>query len=90
MLTLTPSISADLAMDVESIRIHLPSHTPRLHRIFQNATLCHRVCPGRHVADSSAWLAIVQVLVAFDIVPKRDEKGRDILASSEYIGGVVM
>ncbi|KAF5355923.1 hypothetical protein D9756_004149 [Leucocoprinus leucothites] len=49
-----------------------------------------RVCPGRYLADSSAWLAIAQVLAAFTIQPKRDTNDKDILPSLEYGGGVIM
>lgn len=49
-----------------------------------------RVCPGRYLADSSAWLAIAQVLAAFTIQPKRDTNDKDILPSLEYGGGVII
>ncbi|KAK7047634.1 hypothetical protein VNI00_006402 [Paramarasmius palmivorus] len=37
-----------------------------------------RVCPGRHVAYSSVWIAIASILKTFDITKATDEQGRII------------
>lgn len=55
-----------------------------------NVPLSSRICPARYLAHSTAWLAIVQILASFNIVPKQDEKGRDILAPPEFMGRLLM
>lgn len=37
-----------------------------------------RICPGRHVADASVWIAIVNFLAFFSAHKARDERGVDI------------
>ncbi|OBZ66682.1 hypothetical protein A0H81_13116 [Grifola frondosa] len=38
-----------------------------------------RICPGRHLASKSVWLAITRIAWAFDIVPVLDMEGNPIL-----------
>ncbi|THU78728.1 cytochrome P450 [Dendrothele bispora CBS 962.96] len=44
-----------------------------------------RICPGRHVALSSLWISIASVLATFNLEKARDENGRVIEPSGEYI-----
>ncbi|KIJ52427.1 hypothetical protein M422DRAFT_26040 [Sphaerobolus stellatus SS14] len=37
-----------------------------------------RICPGRHLADGTVWLAIVSVLALFNISKARDKNGNEI------------
>ncbi|EIM79474.1 cytochrome P450 [Stereum hirsutum FP-91666 SS1] len=37
-----------------------------------------RSCPGRHLANSTIWLAVVSMLSVFDIVKAKDENGDEI------------
>lgn len=48
-----------------------------------------RVCPGRHFAETSAWLSISTVLSCFTIRPAKDEKGNDILPTGALRSGAV-
>ncbi|KAF9449497.1 cytochrome P450 [Macrolepiota fuliginosa MF-IS2] len=48
-----------------------------------------RICPGRHVALNSAWLAISQILTAFTISPKRDENGKEKLVPPQWNSGLI-
>jgi cytochrome P450 len=48
-----------------------------------------RVCPGKHMARSSVWIAIASILAAFEITPARDENGAEIPISEEYTSGFV-
>ncbi|KAI1202934.1 putative cytochrome P450 oxidoreductase OrdA-like protein [Nemania serpens] len=43
-----------------------------------------RLCPGQHLADSSAWLAIAQSLAVFNISTGLDESGREIDPITQY------
>ncbi len=49
-----------------------------------------RICPARYVSLNSAWLAIVQILAAFTISPKRDESGKAKLEFPDYVSGLVV
>ncbi|PFH49321.1 hypothetical protein AMATHDRAFT_41649 [Amanita thiersii Skay4041] len=48
-----------------------------------------RICPGRHLADRSLWLAIASILACFDILPERDEKGNVKYPTIDYTSGVM-
>ncbi|KAF8147907.1 cytochrome P450 [Mycena galopus ATCC 62051] len=48
-----------------------------------------RVCPGRHMATSSIWIAVVSMLAMFNITKEIGEDGKTIEPSYEYEGGIV-
>ncbi|TFK38733.1 cytochrome P450 [Crucibulum laeve] len=48
-----------------------------------------RICPGRHLADSSMWIAIASVLHLFDISKIKASNGREIEPKVSYTSGVV-
>ncbi|EJD42954.1 putative CyP450 monooxygenase [Auricularia subglabra TFB-10046 SS5] len=48
-----------------------------------------RLCPGRHFADTTAWLAIATTLSCFDILPAKDEQGNSILPTGELRNGAI-
>lgn len=48
-----------------------------------------RVCPGRHLADASVWLAVATVLASFTIARPKDHMGNDIVPSGEMTSGAV-
>ncbi|KAJ7109594.1 cytochrome P450 [Mycena crocata] len=48
-----------------------------------------RLCPGRHMVDSSLWITIVNILAAFDIRKAVDEAGNVIEPSYEYLSGSI-
>jgi len=43
-----------------------------------------RICPGKHIAHSTLTLAAASILLAFDLVRKVDENGREIEPKREY------
>ncbi|EJD42949.1 putative CyP450 monooxygenase [Auricularia subglabra TFB-10046 SS5] len=47
-----------------------------------------RVCPGRHFAEVTAWLAIATVLSCFRIAPAKDENGNGIVPDGEVRTGI--
>ncbi|KZT39141.1 hypothetical protein SISSUDRAFT_985301, partial [Sistotremastrum suecicum HHB10207 ss-3] len=47
----------------------------------------NRVCPGRHFASASLWLAMATLLSVFDISIPTDEKGYPITTHLEYENG---
>ncbi|KAI0659485.1 cytochrome P450 [Cubamyces menziesii] len=48
-----------------------------------------RICPGRHLACASIWIAIASVLSTFTLSKAVDENGNVIEPSGEYISGLV-
>ncbi|KAF8186023.1 cytochrome P450 [Pholiota molesta] len=48
-----------------------------------------RICPGRHLASASVWLAVATVLQNFDISKKRDGAGNEIPIAGEYNDGLI-
>lgn len=48
-----------------------------------------RVCPGKGLADQAGWLFIAKVLSVFDIVPKKDSRGDNIVEKPEPMPGLV-
>ncbi|KAJ7777076.1 cytochrome P450 [Mycena metata] len=49
-----------------------------------------RVCPGRHMATSSVWIAIASILATFDITKAVEDDGRVIEPTYEYFPGLVV
>lgn len=53
-----------------------------------------RLCPGIHLAERTLFLAIANILWAFDILPGRDKSGNiiepDISSESGYEAGVLV
>jgi hypothetical protein len=49
--------------------------------------LFRSVCPGRHFADASLWLAISNILAAFDILPPLNEKGEEDMPEPVFAKG---
>ncbi|KDR72308.1 hypothetical protein GALMADRAFT_102042 [Galerina marginata CBS 339.88] len=47
-----------------------------------------RLCPGRHLADASVWIAIASILAAFDISPAKAADGTPILPKEEFLSGI--
>ena len=46
------------------------------------------ICPGQHLAEKSAWLAIANILAAFDIKPALDESGAEVIPTGEeFVSG---
>ncbi|KAK7005459.1 cytochrome P450 [Favolaschia claudopus] len=49
-----------------------------------------RLCPGRHMAFSAIWIAVVRILAAFNIKkPVNKETGEEIDPSYEYVSGFI-
>ncbi|KAG1845247.1 cytochrome P450 [Suillus tomentosus] len=51
--------------------------------------LGRRICPGRYNADFSAWAAIATMLATLDIASAKDDQGKVISFTPEFIPGVV-
>ncbi|KAF9460008.1 cytochrome P450 [Collybia nuda] len=48
-----------------------------------------RICPGRHLAESSLWLVIASILATFEISPAVDDSGRPIIPKMDFTSGVM-
>ncbi|KAJ7839988.1 cytochrome P450 [Mycena olivaceomarginata] len=48
-----------------------------------------RLCPGRHMATASLWIAVASIFATFDIRKAVDEKGLPIEPSYEYDSGFI-
>ncbi|EJD42957.1 putative CyP450 monooxygenase [Auricularia subglabra TFB-10046 SS5] len=48
-----------------------------------------RKCPGRHFADTAAWLAVATVLACFNITRAKDEHDDEIVPDGELRAGAV-
>ena len=48
-----------------------------------------RVCPGRALAKPSVWLAVANILAAFEISPAKDENGEDVPIVQTWSSGIV-
>ncbi|KAJ7578116.1 cytochrome P450 [Mycena floridula] len=48
-----------------------------------------RVCVGRHLAQSTIWLAMASILAAFNISQAKDIEGKEIPISHDYGDGLV-
>ncbi|KAG2053796.1 cytochrome P450 [Suillus hirtellus] len=51
--------------------------------------LGRRICPGRYNADSSLWVAIATMLATLNISPAKDDQGKEISFTPEFIPGLV-
>ncbi|KJA21666.1 hypothetical protein HYPSUDRAFT_687551 [Hypholoma sublateritium FD-334 SS-4] len=49
-----------------------------------------RICPGRHLASATIWLAIATVLQNFDIQNKKDSDGHESPITEEHTDGFVI
>lgn len=47
-----------------------------------------RICPGRHMATATIWMAVASILAAFKITKAIDEDGNIIEPSGEYSSGL--
>ena len=52
------------------------------HRVCQ--PLLFRVCPGRHLVDSTLWILVVNVLATFSVRKKVDKWGNEIPVEGVY------
>ncbi|KAJ6473457.1 cytochrome P450 [Mycena vulgaris] len=49
-----------------------------------------RVCPGRHMATSSIWIAVASILATFNITKAVGDDGQVIEPTHEYFPGLVL
>ncbi|KAF5372144.1 hypothetical protein D9758_005118 [Tetrapyrgos nigripes] len=47
-----------------------------------------RICPGKYMAHSTVWVAIASILATFDIGKARDDQGREVEPSYEYVSAL--
>ncbi|KAF4615708.1 hypothetical protein D9613_012506 [Agrocybe pediades] len=47
-----------------------------------------RICPGRHLADASVWIAVASILAAFEINPVQDSNGTPIVPNEDFKYGI--
>ncbi|EIW80605.1 PAH-inducible cytochrome P450 monooxygenase PC-PAH 6 [Coniophora puteana RWD-64-598 SS2] len=47
-----------------------------------------RICPGRHFARASVWIAIAQILASFTIEKAKDASGNPITPAPEWATGI--
>ncbi|KAJ6521007.1 cytochrome P450 [Mycena vulgaris] len=50
----------------------------------------NRVCPGRHMATSSIWIAVASILATFNITKAVGDDGQVIEPTHEYFPGLVL
>ncbi|THU79819.1 cytochrome P450 [Dendrothele bispora CBS 962.96] len=48
-----------------------------------------RICPGRYLADTQLWLAIVTILATLNIRKAKDENGKEIEPEVKFTDGLV-
>ncbi|EDR09464.1 uncharacterized protein LACBIDRAFT_190116 [Laccaria bicolor S238N-H82] len=48
-----------------------------------------RICPGRHLADTSAWSVMANLVAAFNISKALDQKGHEMTPKVEFCTGFV-
>ncbi|KAF9536695.1 hypothetical protein CPC08DRAFT_652039, partial [Agrocybe pediades] len=46
------------------------------------------ICPGRHLADASVWIAVASILAAFEISPVQDSNGTHIVPNEDFKYGI--
>jgi len=46
-----------------------------------------RICPGRHVALASLWIAVASILACYTIEPELDEDGQPMEPKAEWYSG---
>lgn len=49
-----------------------------------------RICAGRHIADTTVWIAIAKVLAVFKILNPLDENGMEIPVEPRFSNGIAM
>lgn len=49
-----------------------------------------RICPGRHFAFNSAWIAIASILSTYNVSKSVDQNGNLVEIPFEYTDGLVM
>ncbi|KIJ37977.1 hypothetical protein M422DRAFT_231385 [Sphaerobolus stellatus SS14] len=49
-----------------------------------------RICPGRHLAEASMWIAVTSILAAFQIRKAKNERGEDIEIIPQFTMGQVI
>ncbi|KAJ8520800.1 hypothetical protein ONZ45_g2406 [Pleurotus djamor] len=47
-----------------------------------------RICPGRHVATASVWIAVATILATLDVSRAKDELGNEIIPPREFNVGI--
>lgn len=57
--------------------------------LLKNTIFTNRICPGKHVADVSVWLAAASIISAFTISPALDKEGKPVMPELEFVLGVV-
>jgi hypothetical protein len=48
----------------------------------------YRICPGRHLADASLWIAIASILATFDIKKVVGDDGTEITPGVGFTSGI--
>ncbi|KAF8512711.1 cytochrome P450 [Gautieria morchelliformis] len=48
-----------------------------------------RICPGRHMAESSIFMAVASILSVFNITPSKDSGGNDIPVQAAFETGFI-
>lgn len=49
----------------------------------------HRICPGRLLAEASIFIAVANILAAFDILPPLDENGTPKVLPLSFTSGLI-
>ncbi|KIK66026.1 hypothetical protein GYMLUDRAFT_82433 [Collybiopsis luxurians FD-317 M1] len=49
-----------------------------------------RVCPGKHIATASLWIAAASILACYTIAPELDEHGKEVPVKAQWYSGPTM
>jgi len=49
----------------------------------------YRICPGRHLADTSLYMAVSNILAVYNIKPPTDDEGHEVKLREEVTSGML-
>lgn len=75
-------ISAPPSGLVEGDFIGLNIQLPLAHDVYG------RICPGRHLATASIWIAVATIFATVDITKAKDENGNEITPEVDFETGI--
>ena len=49
----------------------------------------YRICPGRHISDTTLYMAVSNVLAVYNIKPPTDDEGNEVKLTEEVTSGML-
>lgn len=65
------------------------NHLPQMFFETQLSLFGFRICPGRHLAINSVWMAVVSVLATFNFSKAKDAQGNEITVEPLFRDGLL-